>query len=117
MDCDAGIVYVKDIKFLNGKLDGDFIFHKVKKKRNILIEITQVREVLGTTTIAVYQNKDESEAMDHETPDKNEISKTIHFYKKIINTISTPMKIEKWGNHMFVNLNLEERQKIYFFLK
>ena len=30
---DAGIVNVKDLKFLNGKLDGDYIFNKVKKKK------------------------------------------------------------------------------------
>ena len=28
----AGIVYVKDLKNSNGKLDGDYIFNKVKKK-------------------------------------------------------------------------------------
>ena len=38
---DAGIVYVKYLEFLNDKLDGDYIFFKVKK-RSILIEITQV---------------------------------------------------------------------------
>ena len=35
---DAGIVYVMDLNFLNGKLDGDYIFNKVKKERNILIK-------------------------------------------------------------------------------
>ena len=66
---DAEIVHVKDLKFLNGKLDRDYIFDKVKKKKNILIEITQVRKVTDATTIALYQNIAESEAMDQETPD------------------------------------------------
>ena len=91
---DAGIVYVKDLKFLNGKLDGDYIFIKVMKKRNILIEITQVKKVIDTTTIALYQNIADSESMDQETPDINEINTTKYFYKKLINKISTPMNIE-----------------------
>ena len=111
---DAGIVYVKDLKFVNGKLDGDYIFNKVKKKRNILIEITQVRKVIDATTIALYQNIADSEAIDQETPDINEINKTKYFYKKLINKISTPMNIEKWENLMSVNLNLEERQNTFF---
>ena len=86
----------------------------MKKKRNILIEIKQVRKVIDATTIALYQNIAESEAMDQETPDKNEINKTKYFYKKLINKISTPMNIEKWKNHMSVNLNSEERQNAFF---
>ena len=85
----------------------------MKKKRNILIEITQVRKVIDATTIALYQNIAESEAMDQETPDKNEINKTKYFYKKLINKISTPMNIEKWENHMSVNLNSEEKQNVF----
>ena len=86
----------------------------MKKKRNILIEITQVGKVIDVTTIALYQNIAESEAMDQETPDKNEINKTKYFYKKLINKTSTPMNIEKWENHMSVNLNSEERQNVFF---
>ena len=86
----------------------------MKKKKNILIEVTQVRKVIDATTIALYQNIAESEAMDQETPDKNEINKTKYFYKKLINKISTPMNIEKWENHMSVNLNSEERQNAFF---
>ena len=52
--------------------------------------------------------------MDQETPDKNEINETKYFYKKLINKISTPMNIEKWENHMSVNLNSEERQNAFF---
>ena len=104
---------MKDLKFLNFKLDGDYIFNKVKKK-NILIQITQVRKVIDATTIALYQNIEESRAMDQETPDKNEINKTKYFYKKLINTISIPINIEKWENHMSGNLNLEERQNTFF---
>ena len=54
--------------------------------------------MIDATTIVLYQNIHvaESEAMDQETPDKNEINKTKYFYKKLINTISTPMNIEKW---------------------
>ena len=54
----------------------------MKKKRNILIEITQVRKVIDATTIALYQNIAEGEAMDQETPDKNEINKTKYFFAK-----------------------------------
>ena len=111
---DAGIVYVKNLKFLNGKLDGDYIFNKVKKKKNILIEITQVRKVIDATTIALYQNIADSKSMDQETPDINEINKTKYFYKKLIDKISTPMNIEKWENLMSVYLNLEERQNRFF---
>ena len=92
---------MKDPKFSNGKLDGDYIFNKVKKKRNILIEITQVRKVIDATTIALYQNIADNKAMDQETPDINEINKTKYFYKKLINKISTPMNIEKWENLKF----------------
>ena len=58
------IVYVKDLKFLNDKLDGDYILNKVKKKRNILIEITQVRKVVDATTIVLYQNIAKNKTMD-----------------------------------------------------
>ena len=54
--------------------------------------------MIDATTIALYQKIAESEAMDQETPDKNEINKTKYFYKKFINKISTPMNIEKWEN-------------------
>ena len=54
----------------------------MKKKRNILIEITQVRKVINATTIALYQKIAEREVMDQETPDENEINKTKYFYKK-----------------------------------
>ena len=68
--------------------------------REILIEITQVRKVIDATTIALYQNIANGEALDHETPDINEIKKYV--YKKLINKISTPMNIEKWENLMSV---------------
>ena len=74
--------YVKDLNKFNGKLDGDHIFNKVKNKRNILIEITQVRNVIDAPTIALYKIIAESEAIDQETTDKNEISKTKYFYNK-----------------------------------
>ena len=74
----------------------------------------QVKKVMDATTIALYQNIAESEAMDQETTDKNEINETKYFYKKLINTISTLMNIENWKNHMYVNLNLEERQNNFF---
>ena len=48
------------------------------------------------------------------TLDKNEISETKYFYIKLINTIYTPMNIEKLKNQISVNLNLEERQKTCF---
>ena len=67
----------------------------MKKKRNILIEITRVRKVIDATTIALYQNIADSEAMDQETPDINEINKTKYFYKKLIDTISTPMNMKR----------------------
>ena len=51
----------------------------MKKKRNILIEITQVKKVIYAITIALYQNIAEREAMDQETPNENEINKTIYF--------------------------------------
>ena len=86
----------------------------MKKKRNILIKITQVRKVIDGTTIALYQNIAESEALDQETPDINEINKTKYFYKNLIDKISTPMNIEKWKNHISVNLNLEETQNTFF---
>ena len=86
----------------------------MKKKRNILIEITQVRKVIDATTKALYQNIADSEAMDQETPDINEINKTKYFYKKLINKISALMNIEKWENIMSVNLNLEEKKNTFF---
>ena len=86
----------------------------MKKKKNILIEITQVRKVIDATTIALYQNIADSEAMDLETPDINEINKTKYYYKKFINKIPTPINLEKWENLMSVNLNLEERQNTFF---
>ena len=46
----------------------------MKKKRNILIEITQVRKVIDATTIALYQNIADSKAMDQETRDINKIN-------------------------------------------
>ena len=70
--------------------------------------------MIDATTIALYQNIADSEAMDQETPDINEINKTEYFHKKLINKISTPMNIEKWENLMSVNLNLEERQNTFF---
>ena len=78
------IVYLKSLKFLNCKLDRDYIFNKLKNKKNILIEITQARKVIYATTLALYQNIVESEAMDQEIPDKNELSKTKGFYDKLI---------------------------------
>ena len=34
----------------------EIIFNKVKNKRNILIEITQVRKVIDAPAVALYQN-------------------------------------------------------------
>ena len=70
--------------------------------------------MIDATTIALYQYIADSEAMDQETPDKNEINKTKYFYKKLINKISIPINIEKWENHMSGNWNLEERQNTFF---
>ena len=80
----------------------------------MLIEITQVRKVIGASTIVLYQNIAESEAMDQETADRNELNKTKYLYNKVINKISTPMDMDEWKNHMSGNLNLEERQKTCF---
>ena len=62
---------MKDLKFLNDKLDVDYIFNKVKNESNILIEIMQVKRVIDTLTKAVYKNIAESEAMYQGTIDKN----------------------------------------------
>ena len=70
--------------------------------------------MIDATTIVLYQNIADSEAMDQGTPDINEINKTKYFYKKLLNKISAPMNIKKWENLMSVNLKLEERQNTFF---
>ena len=67
----------------------------MKKKRNILIEITQVRKVIDAKTIGLYQNIADSKAMDQETPDISEINKTKYFYKKLINKMNDYRKMGK----------------------
>ena len=39
----------------------------MKRKTNILIEITKVRKVIDATTVALYQNIADSEAMEQES--------------------------------------------------
>ena len=65
--------------------------------------------MIDATTIALFQHI----AMNQETPDKNFISKTIYFYNKLTNTISTPMNIEKWENHMSANLIIETQNTVF----
>ena len=43
----AGIIHVHDIKFINGKIDCNFIYEKVKNKRNIFHEISILSKVLA----------------------------------------------------------------------
>ena len=43
----AGITHVHDIKFKNGKVDCDFVYEKVKNRRNIFHEITILNKVLA----------------------------------------------------------------------
>ena len=43
----SGIIYIKDLNFLNGKLDEKYIYNTVNLKNNILIEISQVKLALN----------------------------------------------------------------------
>ena len=52
----SGILYVKDLRFTNGKVDETFIFEVVKQKSNLLIEtLIKVKTALNSYTNILQQ--------------------------------------------------------------
>ena len=43
---DAGLIYVNSLKFTDGQIDVEYIYSKIKDKRNIYSEIFYVKEAL-----------------------------------------------------------------------
>ena len=66
-----------------GYLNRDYILIKLRRKYNILIEISQVKTAMDAQTLTSHQNLAESEVLDQGTAEKNKISKTNHFYIKL----------------------------------
>ena len=42
----SGIIYIKDLKFINGKLDDYYIFQKIRNKRNIFNQVYILKSIL-----------------------------------------------------------------------
>ena len=98
------IIYIKDLKFTNGKLDEIFIYNKITDKRNILCEIYTLnkalhkyKDIIGTIIPKLYINK------------KNDIipKESKYYYKKIV-THKIQKPSYKLIKETFPNINEEE---------
>ena len=117
---ESKIMYVRDLKFLNGCLDENFLYNKIKDKRNIYVQILTLKkslecfkEILEThipaetsiNTPAIYQ----SNGLDFDLSDK----KSQFFYQNLIKQkVESPYQENIWRK-VFQDLHDINFEKIY----
>ena len=96
----SGIIYIKDLNFLNRKLDEKYIYNTVKLKNNILIEISQVKLALNP-----YKDIMLSIPINNEADERFLKWQSKDFYKCQINKIFEPLNYVSLKKHI---TNIEE---------
>ena len=100
----AGIIHVHDLKFIDGRIDCNYVFEKVKNKRNIFHEISTLNKVLAPyrDDIDIHTPVTESNKIFHLYELNEDISQignknSKFFYKNITKQkIETPFQENVW---------------------
>ena len=110
----SGIQRVADIKIINGIIDDNFLYDKVKDKRNIFREITILRRALKTFTQVVVSH-DPSQHEQEQISSSFEIPrKSTSFYQNLIQgkIVKPKFKIFTQNNISVINFASIFRYKI-----
>ena len=113
----SGIIYVKNLYFLNGKIDENYIYNKIQNKRNIYIEIQLVKKALRPYQqyfdqvfyTATISDIDSAKVQIVDTS----LSPTKQFYNKIIAKFKQSASLSKWENILNTNISPQIKTQIF----
>ena len=111
---DNSIVKVGDLRFVDGTMDENFVYQVIKKKRNILSEVSRLKKALRPYSNLIGNHEPDNE---HFLPlfshpdfmcDSFSDSKSKFFYNKLVTKkINRPVAIETYWSNLFNNMNIE----------
>jgi hypothetical protein len=103
----SGIRVISDLRFIDGKLDEQFLYNTIRDKTNIHIEIATVKKALLKYKDILMHNTN--------TPTTERISTSKAFYTKFIE--EKEKNIECYSNYLRTELNINETvlftEKVY----
>lgn len=75
----SGIVHVSDLRFINGRLDENYVYERIQDKRNIYTEIVIVKSAL-----IPHRHLLQIDSTSDVSPSDITMAKSKHFYKRLI---------------------------------
>ena len=97
----SGIIYVRDLKFNNGKLDINHMYEIIEEKRNVISQLYEVRQALlpYKNILARKQNEDNT---------ANIYERQICKSKEIYNQLLRPLLMDKNDNFYCLPMQIKE---------
>ena len=113
----SGLIYVKNLKFINGQLDENYIYNKVQNKTNIYIEIHLLKKAMRPYQQYLNQILFTEDLLDADIANiqisNPTLSVTKHFYDKIISKFKQSASLNKWGE--VLNMDISQEMKVQIF--
>ena len=113
----SGLFYVKNIRFINGMVDEQFIYEKIEDKRNILVELNIFKQALRpyrNQLRGVTFSADVSAINQHQIfSTSSSVSVTKQFYQRLIDKKKHPATLHKWGQILNIDINPDLKRSVF----
>ena len=113
----SGIIYIKNLLFVNGKIDENFIYNKIQNKRNIYIEIQLLKKALHPYHQHFNQVHFTNDLSDINTAKLQAINPSVsvtkHYYNNIISKFKQSASLHKWGETLHIDISQEIKTQVF----
>ena len=113
----SGLFYVKNVRFIDGKVDEQFIYNKIEDKRNFLVELNIFKQALRpyrNELRRVTFNADVSGINQHQIlSTSSSLSITKQLYKRLIDKKKHPATLHKWEQILNIDINPDLKRSAF----
>jgi hypothetical protein len=107
---DSGVMYVGQLRFINGKICMNYLNTLIRRKNNILAEAFIIQQCLNPYK-QLLTNKNQIDFMP--TNNKILLSKSKQYYSNILLRISGSFKLQKWAYRLSLDIPDTELNNIF----